>query len=271
MISHGESFGEQDGNSVTVRVDGVSGTIIMNRVPARNAISRSMLAQLHQALDDLHQEKRVRGVIVTGAGEAFSSGSDLSEIKSSMNDDDVQSKWFEDCTYQKELIEKILRFPKPVIAAVNGPALGLGAAIVLAADIVIGTESATLGFPETQRGLVPGIAAPLLAFRLGCSAAADFLLRPDFATAAECIDMGIYRAMVGADLVWAKADAISRDLAQTDPTAISMTKRLLNESVGEQLFMQLAAGAAATAAARTTEAAEEGINAFLEKREPNWP
>jgi enoyl-CoA hydratase/carnithine racemase len=229
-----------------------------------------MLSQMHQAFEDLHQEKNVRAVILTGAGEFFSAGSDLLEIKNSMQDEDSESKWFADCMAQKDLVETMLRFPKPIIAAVNGPALGLGAALVMASDVAIAAEGSSFGFPETRRGLVAGIAAPLLAFRLGAAAAADFLLRGEMASGRECFEIGIYRSIVAEDLVWAKADAIARELTGKGSEAVSMTKRLLNEAIGEHLFTQLSAGAAATATARTTDAAAEGIDAFFEKRDPEW-
>ena len=271
MISHSESFESDQDSYVKVRVDGASGTILLNRPEQKNALTRGMLEQVQQALSDLHQEKKVRAVILTGAGDAFSSGSDLKEIQRTMKEEEPQSIWFADCMAQKALVEAMLRFPKPIIAAVNGPALGLGAALVLSSDIVIGTESATFGFPEPQRGLVAGIGAPLIAYRLGAAAAADFLLRAELIDGKKCREMGIFRCLVDVDLAWAKADAIARDLLTKDATSVSMTKRLLNETVGEALFTQLSSGAAATASARTTEAAEEGINAFAEKREPEWP
>lgn len=269
MISQSDSF-DQPTAGLRVRSDGPSGTIVIDRVTKRNALTRSMLASMHQALDDLHQEHRVRAVILTGAGDTFCAGSDLLEIKNSMQDDDAQTKWFADCMAQKDLVERMLRFPKPIIAAVNGPAAGLGAALVMASDVAIATERAKFGFPETRRGLVAGIATPLLAFRLGSAATADFLMRGELVGSRECLNMGIYRTIVADDLVWAKADAIARELIGTGSEAVSMTKRLLNETVGEQLFTQLSAGAAATATARTTEAAVEGVTAFLEKRDPQW-
>ena len=271
MIRHNESFEDSSGNLVRVRVHDSSGTIILERPDKRNAISRAMIAQLRLALEDLHQEKNVRAVILTGAGDCFSAGTDLSEIRDSMRDDDAQSRWFADCVAQKELVESMLRFPKPIIAAVNGPALGLGATLVLASDLAVGTEKATFGFPETQRGLVSGIATPLLSFRLGAMVAADFLLRGEVADSGDCHRLGLYRWIVGEQLVWAKADAIARDLTGSAAEAVAMSKRLLNETVGESLFTQLSAGAAASATARTTEAASEGIAAFLDRRRPQWP
>jgi len=269
VISHSELYSADD--AIKVRVDGCSGTIILNNAAKKNAITRNMLRQLIEALSDLHQEKRVRGIILTGSEDVFSSGSDLAEIRDTMKEGDPQQSWFADSMEQKDLIEKMLRFPKPIVAAVNGSALGLGAALVLASDVVVGTSVAQFGFPEAKRGLVPGMGAPLLAFRLGASPAANFLMRAEVASAEDCLQLGIFRSIVDADLVWAKADGIIRDLTSTDPSAVSMTKRLLNETIGEALFTQLSAGAAAIASARTTAAAKEGVDAFLEKREPEWP
>ena len=271
VTSHSDSFEDPGADSIKVHVHGAGGTIVLDRPQKRNALSRGMLAGLRQAFTDLHQVKKVRAVILTGAGEAFSAGTDLMEVKNTMQDDEAQAKWLADCTAQKELIELMLRFPKPIIAAVNGLALGFGATLVLASDMAVGTEKVSFGFPETRRGLVPGLAAPLLAFRLGATVSADFLLRGELATGKECHDLGVFRWMVAEDLVWAKADALARELRSTAAEAVAITKRLVNETIGEQMFTQLSAGAAVTATARTTEAAAEGISAFLEKRDPEWP
>lgn len=270
MISQGP-FEDAGSDLVKVRVDGTSGTVVFDQPNRKNVLSRRMIAQLSQAFHDLHQEKRVRAVILTGSGDTFSAGSDLAELKEDLEDPQAQERWFADSLAQKELIETMLRFPKPIIAAVNGPALGLGATLVLASDFVVATSDGELGFPETQRGLVPGIGVPLLAFRTGATVAADLLLRAESVSADECRRLGLYRWIVDHDLVWAKADALARELSKTSAAAVAMTKRLLNETVGEHLLTQLAAGAAATASARTTEDAVEGIKAFLEKREPDWP
>lgn len=268
MISHTDPV--EDG-CVQVRVHGPSGTVIINRDEKRNAITRNMVEQMKLALSDLHQEKKVRAVILTGTGATFSSGTDMQELQNTMSDKESQAKWFEDCVAQKELLEALLRFPKPVVAAVNGPALGFAAAIVMASDIVIGTEHATFGFPETERGLVSGFSAPLLAYRLGAGIAADRILRGNILNGSEALSIGIYHSLVPNDLIWAKASEIAQQQEKKSATAISMTKKLFNETVGEKLFTQLSTGAAATASARTTESAKEGIAAFLEKREPEWP
>lgn len=271
MITQTDALGEAEHGDVIVRVDGCSGTIAVNRKDKRNALSRSMLKQMLQAFQDLHREKRVRAVILTGTGSTFSAGTDLREMHVAMREGDAHTIWHQDCAAQQALIETMLRFPKPIVAALNGPAFGFGASLVLACDFAVGTSSALFGFPEVKLGLVSGLAAPLLAFRIGTAGASDLLLRGQPLDADRCHQLGIYRWLVSEDLVWAKADATARELATSAPEAVAMSKRILNETLGEQLLTHLASGAAATATARTTEAAVEGVAAFVEKREPQWP
>jgi methylglutaconyl-CoA hydratase len=256
--------------TVIVKVNLPSGTIILNRPDKRNALSRQMIADLVQAFDDLHGERRVRAVILTGSGPAFCAGMDLAEMQETAQQPDALSQWHEDAVIYRELIDKMLLFPKPIIAAVNGPAVAGGAGLVLASDIVIGTPGAKFGFPEPRRGIVAGMVSPLLAFRIGASHAANLLLTARTIEAAEALRLGLYHEIVASDLVWVRGNEIAGEIAQSAPEALLLTKRLLNETIGEHLGVQLSAGAAASATSRTTDAAREGLSAFLEKREPKW-
>lgn len=256
---------------VNVRVHPPSGTIVLNRPDRRNALSQRMLGQLVQALDDLHQQPRVRAIIVTGTGTAFCSGLDLSEIRQRTSEENPHLYWGRDARQWHAVVEKMLRFPKPLIAGLNGPAMGAGAGLVLACDLVVGSNQATFGFPEPRRGLVAGVATPLLAFRLGASAAANMLLRATATGADELRSMGLFHDVVEVDQVWARAHQWAQEIAELSPQSLILTKRLLNEEVGQQLMTLLAVGAATSATAYTTESAEEGIDAFLEKRPPRWP
>lgn len=248
-----------------------SGTIILNRPDKRNAISRQMLEELHQAFADLHQEKQVRAVILTGAGSAFCSGMDLGEMQETSTADDAQQQWYNDAVQYQELLEAMLRFPKPIIAAVNGPAVAGGAGLVLACDIVVAAKNAAIGLPEPRRGIVAGLVSPLLAFRLGAGQAARLLLTAESIDAPEAYRIGLFHELVEPDAVWARAHALAGEIARGAPQALQLSKRMLNETIGETLFTQLTAGAAASATARTTDAAAEGLAAFREKREPQWP
>lgn len=258
-------------NLIRIRKHVPSGTIVLQRPEKRNALSRWMMLQLKQAFEDLHLERRVRAVILTGAGSAFCSGTDLREIQASSRESGALEQWHEDAVQYKELLETMLLFPKPIIAAVNGPAVGAGAGLVLAADIVLAAPEAKFGFSEARRGLVAGLVAPLLAFRIGAGPAANLLLTARLAEADEAHRWGIYHELTSSDTIWARAHQLAEDVARSAPQSLQLTKRMLNETIGEQLGTYLSAGAAATATARTTEAAEEGLAAFLEKREPHWP
>ena len=258
--------------TVVVKVDPPAGTIILNRPDKRNAISRQMLADLSQALDDLHQERRVRAVILTGAGSAFCAGMDLAEMQATtqMPQADAWQQWHEDAVQYRELLDKLFQFPKPLIAAVNGAAMAGGVGLVLASDLVVAAGEAKFGLPEPRRGIVAGMVSPLLVFRVGASHAANLLLTARTIDAAEAHRIGLVHEIAAADALLAGAHALAEEIAKSAPEALLLTKRLLNETIGEHLGTLLSAGAAASATARTTEAAAEGLAAFLEKREPKW-
>jgi len=255
---------------IQVKKHAPSGTIILNRPDRRNALSRMLLLQLKQALEDLHQERSVRAVIITGAGSAFCAGMDLAEMRETSQQADALTQWHQDAVQYRDLIEMMLRYPKPIIAAVNGPAIAGGAGLILASDIVIATPEAKIGFPEPRRGIVAGIVSPLLTFRIGAGPAANLLLTARIAEAEEAQRLSLYHELIPNDQIWVRAHAIAEQCAKSAPEALLLTKRMLNETIGEHLTTLLAAGAAISASARTTEAASEGLAAFIEKREPNW-
>ena len=256
---------------VKLHVHQHTGTIILNRPEKRNALSRAMIEELGQALEELHQERRVRAVVLAASGPAFCAGMDLAEMQITSRADDALARWHHDSVAYRDLIETMLRFPKPLIAAVGGPAMAGGAGLALACDLVLAAESASFGLPEPRRGLVAGMVAPLLVFRIGAGRAAYLLLSAATIPAAEAYRIGIYHEIVKADHLWPRANELAGQCAACAPEALLLTKRMLNETIGEHLTTMLSAGAAVSATARTTEAATEGLAAFLEKREPIWP
>ena len=249
-----------------------SATIILSRPDKRNALTRQMLADLMQAFDDLNQERKVRAVILTGAGSAFCAGMDLAEMQETakLPEREAWEQWYEDAYAYRELIDKMRLFPKPIIAAVNGPAVAGGMGLLLASDIVLAAPEAQFSLPEPRRGIVAGIVAPLLVFRVGSSHASNLLLTARIIDAEEGRRIGLIHEIVANDVLWARGQELAGEIAKSAPEAIQLTKRLLNETIGEHLGTLLSAGAAASATARTTAAAAEGLAAFLEKREPKW-
>jgi enoyl-CoA hydratase/carnithine racemase len=255
-----------------VKVTGGVGTIVLNRPQRRNALTRAMIAQLVDALGDLHLEKRVRSIVLTGAGTAFCAGMDVHEMHAAatLPDAEKSQDWGDTANAYRELVTKMLELPKPIIASVNGPAIAGGAGLVLASDIVVASTVAQFGLPEPRRGIVAGIVAPLLAFRAGGGTAARLLLSSAIYPAGEAHRLGIYHEIIDETRVWARCVELAEESAAGAPEAVQLTKRLLYETIGEQLATQLSVGAAMSATARTTEAAQEGLTAFVEKRKPTW-
>jgi enoyl-CoA hydratase/carnithine racemase len=259
-------------NAVDVKVTGAVGTIVLNRPERRNALARSMIGQLQQALGDLHAEKRVRAVVLTGAGSAFCAGMDVHEmhLAAELPDAERDKEWGEAAEAYRDLVAQMIEMPKPILASVNGPAVAGGAGLVLASDIVVATETARFGLPDARRGVVAGVVGPLLAFRVGAGTAARMLLTSSIYPAQEAYRLGIYHEMIDENRLWARCVALGEECAAGAPEAVQLTKRLLYETVGEQLSTQLSVGAAISATSHTTEAAREGLAAFVEKRLPQW-
>lgn len=255
---------------VRMHVHEHTGTIVLGRPDKRNALSRELIGEISQALAEFHHDQRIRAVVLTGSGAAFCAGMDLHEMLAASRQADAMSQWHADAVAYRDLVEQLLRFPKPMIAAVNGPAIAGGAGLVLASDIVVAADTATFGLPEPRRGIVAGMVAPLLAFRAGAGQAARLLLSAEAIDAAEAHRIGLFHKVVKPDQLWPQANELGAQCAKSAPSALLLTKQVLNETIGEHLFTQLGAGAAASATARTTVAAAEGLAAFLEKRDPNW-
>jgi methylglutaconyl-CoA hydratase len=254
-----------------IHVHESTATIILNRPEKRNALSRALLGELARAFEDLNVERHIRAVVLAASGPVFCAGMDLAEMLETSRAADALERWHNDSVVYRDLLETMLRFPKPLIAAVGGPALAGGAGLVLACDVVVAADSATFGLPEPRRGLVAGMIAPLLAFRVGGGRAGYLLMSATTVAAAEAHKMGLFHEVVPADHLWPRANQLAGECAACAPEALLLTKRMLNETIGEHLTTLLSAGAAVSATARTTEAAAEGLAAFLEKRPPNWP
>lgn len=258
---------------IKVKVNGCTGTIILDRAERCNALSREMVDQLAQALDDLRQEKRVRGIVLTGAGPHFCSGIDLKELQDSgpANSPETLNQWYSDASRIQGLLEQMLQLPKPIIAAVDGAAWGTGFGLVLASDLVVASQRSTFAVPAPRLGLVSGLMAPLLYFRIGASLASQVLIGGSELSAPEAKDLGFVHHVVASEHIWVRASGWVESIAEGAAESIQLTKKVLNETVGEQLMTWMASGAAAIATSLTTEAATEGLKAFVEKRPPKFP
>jgi methylglutaconyl-CoA hydratase len=248
-----------------------SGTIILDFPSNRNALSREMVTRLSEAFNDFHREKSVRAVILASSGATFSSGADLNEWQATASELEPLPLWQDIVGEIQELIEIMLRFPKPIIASIDGPVVGLGMSLVLASDLVVASDKASFSLPAPRHGLVSGIVGPLLVFRCGASIASRLMLGSEAIDADEAYRVQLVHYRTQSQFVWARCHALANEIASGAAESVQMTKRLLNEMVGESLLMHLTSGAATTATACSTAAAIEGLNAFKEKRPPQFP
>ena len=256
---------------IRVRKDLPSGTIIIDREDRCNALSAKALALLVEAIDDFALEKQVRAIILTGAGKWFCSGTDLKEIQVTSDDQNAHQLWQESANQLHSLIETMLFCPKPIIVAVNGVAAGFGAALVFAADIAVFSKDSYVTLPESSRGLIAGLAIPLIAFRIGAANAIRMGIAGESINAEQAKQIGLAADVVAENLLWVKAQEFASAISKTSPQSAQMTKQLVNQTVGELLMTQLSIGAANTATMRTTDSAKIGVDAFLEKQDPEWP
>lgn len=227
--------------------------------------------ELSQAIDDLHQEKRVRCIVLTGAGAHFCNGLDVAELNETAKSQDALQRWHEDSQLLHSILQQILQSPKPIIAAVDGTVAGAGLALVLASDLVVASHRAKFSVPAPKLGLVSGLCIPLLNFRTGAGVSSRIVLGAAQLSADEGKDLGFVHHVVDPEQVWVRAKTWGDTVSEGAAEALQLTKRVLNEMVGEQLNSQLASGAAASATALTTEAARVGLEAFAAKESPEFP
>jgi len=248
-------------------------TLVMDRSHVCNALDSQLIIDLNQAFSDVHQEKRVDSIVITGKGDHFCSGVDLKAFAevTELEPMDAQVEWFEAWRDLTELCENILRFPKPVVAAIDGPAIGAGLALALASDLIVMSDRASMTANAAARGLIGGLTAPLLSFRFGAAIAARMLLTGMPVDAEEAHRLGMCCEVVPSSQVWIAANAWAKRCGGAPRESLQATKRILNESIGEALLTNLATGAAIGATVCCTESAAEGIRAFIEKRTPQWP
>ncbi|MFD4459116.1 enoyl-CoA hydratase/isomerase family protein [Nocardia sp. NPDC058480] len=228
---------------LTVTADGPVRTVLIDRPDALNAVN----ADLHRALAEvwrhLAADTAARVVVLTGAGRTFSAGGDLDWITSFLDDPVARD---ESIREGAQIIEEMLRFPLPVIAAVNGAAVGLGASIAVLCDVVLMSERAYLADPHVAVGLVAGdggaafwpLLTPILRTR-------EYLYTGDRIDAATAVDVGLASRVVAPDQLLTEALALAHRIAAQPPEAVRGTKRVVNMYLSQALAGPMQAGFAA--------------------------
>lgn len=239
--------------------------LTLDRPERRNALSRALRTDLTAALAWAESDAAVRAVVLTGAGKAFCAGLDLAELEGTLAYDEAKHR--RDSEELAELYLRLLTLAKPVIAAVNGPAVGAGCDLALMCDIRIASNTAFFAESFVKLGLIPGDGgAWLLPRAIGPARAAEMALTGDRVDAATALKWGIVsRVVEPADLLPTAREIASR-IAANPPVAVRMTKKLLRESSQQTLDQLLELSATMQAVAHHTEDHREAVAAFLEKR-----
>jgi 2-(1,2-epoxy-1,2-dihydrophenyl)acetyl-CoA isomerase len=254
--------------------DGAIVTLTMNRPDIRNALSSGdAIEDFVEACDRITRDLSVRAMILTGAGSAFSSGGNVKTMR-----DNVGSGVGEPAKIRYAYRNGIQRIPLalynlevPTIAAVNGPAIGAGNDLACMCDIRIASEQAIFAESFVKLGIVPGDGGAWLLPRVvGMSRACEMAFTGATINATEALSYGLVSHVVPHDELLAKANAVARSIAANPGHALRMTKRLLREGQHARLETLLEMSASFQALAHHTKQHEEAVNAFMEKRPPNF-
>ena len=257
--------------TIEVRIEDSVAEITLNRPDRLNAWTDQLGAELRKAILEDAADASVRSVLITGAGRGFSSGADVKE----MLEQGSRGERPDVGTMLREryhpIIKGIRELPKPVIAAVNGPAVGIGCSLALACDLIWAGESAIFGLAFVNIGLVPdGGSTFLVPAAVGKARALEMALLGDPVSAEEAIDWGLINRVVPDGKLMDETRALARRMAKGPTRSYAQSKRALNNSLmsimDEQLDLE------AQIQGEMTQSADflEGIAAFVQKREPNF-
>src|SRR5580698_2030173 len=243
-------------------------TITLNRPEKRNALSPELIDELTEVLrDSANCDCGV--VVLTGAGSAFCAGLDLDHLET------MKARTVEEHRRDSENMARVLRtlyeFPKPVIAAVNGPAIAGGMGLATLCDFTYAATDARFGYTEVRVGFVPAIVASFLTRQIGEKRTRELLLSGRILKADEACRLGLVTRIVQPEELMAEAHACAQGLLLNSPQAMRAVKELLTGHAASQIDEEIEDAIAANSHQRSSEDFREGVRAFLEHRRPDWP
>jgi enoyl-CoA hydratase/carnithine racemase len=250
--------------TLTLEREDTFALVTLNRPPA-NAISEQLVRDLAGALASVESDESVRSVIITGAGERiFCAGADLGSAFSGGDMRDF-------IRFGNGTLRRIERFPKPVIAAMNGHALGGGCEIAMACHFRLLKETARMGQTETTLGIIPGFGGTQRMPRLiGRTKALEFMILGTQVSAAECLTLGLVNRVTKEGETLAEAKALARAIAKRPPLATRLLIEAVDDGLDAPIDRALEVETRAFLQTLRTEDAAEGIQAFFAKREPEF-
>lgn len=253
------------GGDVTLRIDGGIGHLVIDRPDKLNALDMDMVRALGARLDQIDADKSIRAVILSGAGKAFCAGGDIAAW-SSLSPEDFGRRWLRD---GHRVFDALARLPQPVIAVLDGHALGGGLELAACADYRVAEAHVKIGQPETGLGIIPGWSGTQRTVRrFGVQTVRRMALMGEVFTADQAQALGLVDQVVETGQAYAAAETVAERVLSRSPRATELTKLMLNAAEGEEgeRITEVLAG---TIAAGSVDL-REGLAAFREKRKPKF-
>ncbi|WP_425447809.1 short-chain-enoyl-CoA hydratase [Dethiothermospora halolimnae] len=252
--------------NLLLKREGNISIITLNRPKALNALNYDTLKDLDNVVDFLAEDDNTYVVIITGAEKAFVAGADITEMK-----DMDSEKGREFGKFGAKVFRKIESLEKPVIAAVNGFALGGGCELALSCDIRIASEKAKFGQPEVGLGITPGFSGTQRMARIvGISKAKELIYTGNMIDANEAIDIGLVNKVVSKDELMDSAMNMAKKIASNGQLAVKYSKIAINKGIETDMETAMEIENNVFGLCFATEDQREGMEAFVEKRKPNF-
>ncbi|WP_075982507.1 enoyl-CoA hydratase [Bacillus massilinigeriensis] len=241
-------------------------TITIDR-PKANALSQGLLRELSAVLDEVEPNRDIRVILIRGEGRFFSAGADIKEFTTL----DTSEGFANLSTFGQDLFERMETFPKPIIAAIHGAALGGGLELAMSCHIRLVSENAKLGLPELSLGIIPGFAGTQRLPRyVGKSMAAEMMFTSEPITGVEAVQRGLANHAYPDDELFENANILAKKIAQKSPLTLKAAIELLNYSKSKEFYDGVKKEAELFGHVFTSEDGKEGISAFIEKRVPHF-
>ena len=242
--------------------------VTLDRPEVHNAFNEVMIAELTETFKKVSEDESVRVVVLTGNGKSFSAGADLNWMKKMINYSYEQN--LEDSLKLAELFFLMYSLPTPIIARVNGVAIGGGTGLVAVCDIAIAAENAKFSLSEVKLGLVPACISPYVIRKVGEGRCREFFLTGERLIAQRALEAGLVNRVVPSEQLDQAVQEKVDQLISSGPKALTMCKELLKNVPGMGFEKAKTYTADMIASMRIGDEGQEGMNAFLEKRKPKW-
>jgi enoyl-CoA hydratase len=241
-------------------------TIAIESPPA-NALSSGLLRELSTVLNEIESNREIRVVVIHGEGRFFSAGADIKEFTTVDSSEDFSKLG----KFGQDLFDRMEKYPKPIIAAIHGAALGGGLELAMSCHIRLVSESAKLGLPELQLGLIPGFAGTQrLPKYVGAARAAEMLFTSEPITGLEAVQYGLANHAYPENEVLENAYKLAKKIAKKSPVSIKAAIELLNYAKTEEFYEGQNRESQLFGEVFVSNDGKEGIQAFIEKREPHF-